>query len=634
MCGIAGIETEKLSSPEREQALARMNQAMLHRGPDDGGEHHWQTLSIGQRRLSIIDISQAGHQPIANEDESLWLVANGEIYNFKELGESLLQRGHRFRSKTDTEMILHLYEEYGTGCVHHLRGMFAFVLLDKKNRRLFLARDRLGIKPLYYALSSCGFLFGSEIKTLLASGLIKPRLNLTALDHYLAMGYLPPTESLIEGIQPLLPGHWMIVDQGKIRQERYWDLPLPETRQLDPRGVMAELRSLLEESVALHRVSDVPLGAFLSGGIDSSAIVGLMSRSVIRPIKTFSVGFQDGPARLNELPYASIVAKRFKTDHQEILMSGKEVSNNLDAMVTAIDQPSFDGINSYLISQAARQGGLTVALSGLGGDELFGGYNIFKFLPRMARWTKPWSLLPRPLKKIALRGLALGVTNPQRVSKLRRFTDVNDPLDLYGAIRFNLWGQERTCLYSLEAQQSLETSQDYQDPLAMLRSFHTTNGNGWQLTTRMEINSFMIWRLLRDTDAMSMAHSLEVRVPFVDHKIVEFICRLPIGWEKRWGFPKKLLVETLSDILPKEILNRPKQGFQFPMGEWMRHELKPVVEDVFSESSLENRGLFGLKPIQDLYHQFQQGLISYEVIWQFVILELWMRKWLPSSVLS
>ena len=631
MCGIAGIEIQNLSPAERQQALVRMNQAMLHRGPDDGGEHHWETFSLGHRRLSIIDTSRNGHQPIANEDESLWLVANGEIYNFKELGELLRQKGHRFRSKTDTEMILHLYEEYGADAVQHLRGMFAFALLDKKNRRLFLARDRLGIKPLYYASLPSGFLFGSEMKTILASGLIQPRLNLTALDHYLAMGYLPPTESLIEGIQPLLPGHWMIVEQGKIHQERYWKLPLPEERRYDPREVLAELRALLEESVDLHRVSDVPLGAFLSGGVDSSAIVGLMSRIVDRPLKTFSIGFQDGPSQLNELPYASLVAKKFKTDHQEVLISGKEVLQDLDAMVTAIDQPSFDGINSYLISQAAKQGGLTVALSGLGGDELFGGYNIFKFLPRMARWTKPWGLLPNALKKMAIHGLALGITHPQRASKLRRFSDVNDPLSLYGAIRFNLWGDERTQMYSPEVRRSLEQTQNYQDPLAILRSFHTTNGDGWQLTTRMEINSFMTWRLLRDTDAMSMAHALEVRVPFVDHKVVEFICRLPVGWEKRWGFPKKLLVETLADILPKEILDRPKQGFQFPMGEWMKHELKPVVEEVLSEFSVKQRGLFDNKEIQGLLRQFQQGLIPYEVVWQFVILELWMRKWLPSS---
>lgn len=622
MCGICGIHS---TTPD-EPALSRMMEALRHRGPDDGGAYRNGGFSLGHRRLSIIDVSANGRQPMANEDNSLWLVANGEIYNFQELRDLLTVRGHVFRSKTDTETILHLYEDYGVEALSHLRGMFAFGLLDQKAQRLFLARDRMGIKPLYYASVGGRFLFASEIKGILASGLVRPEIDLAALDLYLAWGYVPPPRTLIKGIQALLPGHYLLYEGGRISIKKYWDFPLAGKGKIVEADLLEEVRSLLEESTRLHRVSDVPLGAFLSGGVDSTAVVALMSKISSMPVKTFSIGFRDGPARLNELKYARIVAKRYQTDHTEVLLGGEDVAKSLGHMVRAIDQPSFDGLNTYLVSRAARQGGLTVALSGLGGDELFGGYNIFNFLPRLSPWLGLWRRIPTPLRKGFSRSIAFSMSNRARAAKLRRFAAASTPLDLYTAIRFNFSDDERENLYVPDVRQKIVSEAGYLPPQEILRKAVPTNGNAWQMTSRLELQSFMMWRLLRDTDAMSMAHSLEVRVPFVDHKVVETVCRLPEGWNRRWGFPKKLLVEALVGSLPPEILNRPKQGFQFPMAEWMRGALRPVVEDTFSESSIRKRGLFNPQAVQEIYRSFLAGILPYETAWMFVVLELWMRE--------
>ena len=626
MCGICGVVGEDLSRDTRRGIIARMSAQMLHRGPDDGGELHLGNASLGHRRLSIIDPSADGHQPIANEDESVWLVANGEIYNFKDLRHTLNAKGHAFRSRTDTEMILHLYEEHGTGVTRELRGMFAFALVDQRRRQLLLARDRLGIKPVYYYQTPSKFVFASEIRALLASGLVPRQLNLAALDHYTAFGYVPPPETLIEGVRALLPGHQLLLREGTMRIERYWEIPTPDERPLEPGRVLPELRALLEETVALHCQSDVPLGAFLSGGIDSTAIVALMAQRGAQRVRTFSVGFDAGPPRLNELAFARRTAERLGTAHSEIVVSGAEIAHDIDRFIAAIDQPSFDGINTFLVAQAARRGGLTVALSGLGGDEVFGGYNIFRIIDRGWRWVRAWSQLP-PRLRARLAAAAAGLLpNRQRGEKARRFGQVDSLADFYAAIRLNLWTNERAALYADGVAERMRRWPGYREPLELLADLCPQPMGAWQTVSRLEMQNYMNWRLLRDTDAMSMTHSLEVRVPFVDHEVIEYVSRLPVGWQRRWGFPKRLLTAALGDLMPADVLARPKQGFQFPIGTWMGSALRPVVEDALSPTSVRRRGLFAPEPLARLYRRFQEGRYPYEVVWQFVVLELWLRQ--------
>lgn len=621
MCGIAGIITSSLSFNDRSKALHRMNQTMIHRGPDDEGEFHGKDFSLGHRRLSIIDTSPNGRQPIANEDKSLLLVANGEIYNYQELGLKLLD--HTFCSETDTEPILHLYEEKGIELLKDLRGMFAFGLMDQNLSRLLLARDRLGIKPVYYAQISNGIIFASEVKSILASGLVEKKINLNAVDSYLSFGYVPCPDTLIEGIKSLPPSHYLLWSNNHFELKRYWDFPEPSHVPLQSQLVLTELQELLKESLKLHSISEVPLGAFLSGGIDSSAIVGLLAPLCNQPIKTFSIGFDSGKPELNELNYASIVSKKFKTDHSEIIVRGKDVLKNIDSIVDSIDQPSFDGINSYLISKAARNGGLTVALSGLGGDELFGGYEIFRLFAKRKKLLSQWYRMPSALRKAIIRMGSLAFKNSYRKNKLRRFQHVNNEIETYAAIRLNLLESDKKEIWLNRDSDFLQTN-----PVRRLASLTNSNGNVWSMISRLEMQNYMNWRLLRDTDVMSMAHSLEVRVPLIDHKLVEYVCQLPVSWPNRWGFPKLLLTEALSDILPREILDRPKQGFQFPMEDWMRKALKPIVDDTFSEESVKKRGLFSHTTLGRLYKDFQDGAYPYEVIWQFSMLELWMRRFL------
>jgi asparagine synthase (glutamine-hydrolysing) len=636
MCGISGVVSVEISRRERMGAVERMCAAMIHRGPDDSGLRDFGVACIGMRRLSIIDCSVQGRQPMPDENHSKWVVLNGEIYNFQALRSELEARNHTFRSRADTEVIPHLYEELGVACCERLRGMFGLAVWDVDRQELLLARDRLGIKPLYYAEVPGGWAFASEVGALLESGLIEAELDPVALDLYLTFGYTQPPRTLVKGISALPPGHRAVIGGGRIVVERWWDFPQPGSLSLKEQDIIPHLRALLEDTVRLHQISDVPIGAFLSGGVDSTAVVGLMSRLLDEPVRTFSVGFDAAPQGLDERTPAREAARAFGTAHTEVVVGGRDVREQLPRIVEHLDQPSFDGVNTYLVSRAAKRGGLTVALSGLGGDEVFGGYRTFGIVPRWERASRLWARLPSSLRRAIMAPVARGaaLTGKRSVQTIRRMQWVDSPEALFGLARFTLWPEEQAPLYSPGFSEHLRAKNDHNGAAEVLRSLVRPGDRPWRMVSLLEMQAYMGWRLLRDTDAMSMAHSLEVRVPLVDHELVEFVCGLPAGWERRRGYPKRLLTSALADVLPATTVSRKKQGFALPMATWMENELREVVADALAPHSVRSRGLFSPDEISRLYQGFRDGIYDHSVVWQLVILELWMREVLDKPRLS
>lgn len=627
MCGISGIVSDE-PAEVRWEAVRRMCHSLVHRGPDSHGMRELGFATIGMRRLRIIDLSPEGDQPMSNEDGTIWVVFNGEIYNFQSLRPQLEAAGHILKSQTDTEIIVHLYEEMGPRLVERLRGMFAFAVVDSGRREVFLARDRLGIKPLYYTDGAGPFSFASEVKALLTAGRTTSDLDLEALDRYLSFGCVPAPSTMLRGVRALPPGHAVLLSNGSHREYRYWDLPPEGSVSCPPPEVVPRVRSLLEESIRLHSLSDVPLGAFLSGGIDSSAVVGLMARVLGRPPVTFNVTFRGAPARFDESEHARFVARTFDAQHTDVVIDGSAVRDEMDRIVWHLDQPSADGVNSYFVSKAAREGGLIVSLSGLGGDELFGGYGTYQVVPRWAGAASAWGRVPESVRRRIGRGL-------ERVARLRdtggrwhklgRLAEAGSAVSLYAVARLLLAPEERAGLLSPEVRAELNGGGD---PVRLLASYARRNESPWRTVTRLEMRNYMAHRLLRDTDVMSMAHSLEVRVPLIDHELVEFVAGL--GRPTLRG-PKPLLVAALRDIVPRSIVERPKHGFEFPMDHWMRQELRPLVEDALSEESVKARGLFDPMAVHTLHQRFRDRRQEYQAVWQLVVLELWMRAYLDKK---
>ena len=622
MCGICGTFSHKYDGREM---VAKMCAAMIHRGPDDSGIYFQAPACLGMTRLSIIDLSAAGHQPMSNEDGTIWLVFNGEIYNFQELRVQLVSRGHAFRSQTDTEVLIHLYEELGRDCIHRLRGMFAFALWDSKRQELWLARDRLGIKPLYCAEVGGMFLFASELKALLATGYIATELNPEAVDHYLSFGAVPSPLTIMRSIRCLPPAHVLAISEKGVREERYWQLDFTPLGGYPNEFYIQRTRELLEESTRLHQVSDVPLGAFLSGGIDSSAVVALMSRITDRPVRTFSIGFDEGPAHLNELSHAQQVAQALGTHHTETIVRGQDVLDALSHIFRHMDQPTVDGINSYFVSRAARQG-VTVALSGLGGDELFGGYPGFTRVPRLMPYVRVWDYLPSSARHLLerwsgrLSALAGGETPLRR---LRGLVQLEGPAAAYAGTRVYFWPAEKEQLYTPEFRARPDGSVNSIEWLN--RYLDSAEEHPVQQVTRLELHSYMSEMLLRDTDCMSMAHSLEVRVPVVDHKLVEFAVRIPPEIKLANG-AKSLLVEAVRDLLPPETLNRPKHGFEFPMGCWMRSALVEFVEATLLQDDEGLEEIVEGRALRAEWDAFRSGRSLGTRVWLLVALAGWLQS--------
>lgn len=574
MCGIVGI----VEISDKNDVINEMIDTLAHRGPDDQGA--WLSTSrrvvLGHTRLSIIDLSPSGHQPMSYACGRYWITFNGEVYNYRELRQQLEQCGHSFLSATDTEVILAAYAQWGPDCVLRLRGMFAFAIWDELEQTLFLARDRFGIKPLLYAQVGQVFLFASELKALLASGLIERRIDLQAVWDYLSLGSVLQPRTILAKVKALLPGHTMLVRGQDITIQRYWDIAdatcegRKQLTSLAYGDAVAEVRRLLEDATRHHLIADVPVGAFLSGGIDSSAVVGLMSRLVHHRIKTYAVGFEPRFEQISELAWAKAAAEHFGTDHTEIVVTAREVAESFDQFITAIDQPSIDGSNTFFVSQAARQG-VTVALSGLGGDELFAGYPQFRRYARSSVLTpsgrsnlrSPVALVGRVLPGRWRLPLEALVASPvERLAMVRRLMD---EAEKHRALHPDL----------MQSFQPLDLGEHYQ---RLMRPDFTPIAQ----VSYVELRGYMCNTLLRDNDVLSMAHALEVRPVLLDHVLAEFVFALPDRFKLEQEKTKRVFRDAISDLLPPNTLTRNKVGFEFPSTGWLRTTLNERALAAFS----------------------------------------------------
>ncbi|MFQ6014042.1 MAG: asparagine synthase (glutamine-hydrolyzing), partial [Anaerolineae bacterium] len=590
-----------------------------HRGPDDQGAFVHGHIGLGNTRLAVIDLSPHGHQPMANEDESVWIVYNGEIYNFPQLRQHLAKKGHRFRSNSDTETIIHLYEEHGQECVKHLRGMFAFAIWDDRTRRLLLARDRVGKKPLFYYHDQGQFIFASEIKAILEHPAVPRRVNLGAVPLYLTYGYVPAPQTMFEGIYSLLPGHMMIVKEGRIETKQYWDVTYPagELPILAEEDYTGKLLDLLKEAVAARLISDVPLGAFLSGGIDSTAIVAVMSQLMDQPVRTFAIGFSGEPS-FNELEYAGQAAKYYGTDHREFVVKPDAIEL-LPKLVWHYDQPFADSsaVPTYLVSQLTREH-VTVALSGDGGDELFAGYERFAAARLAERYQRVPQFLQRAISEL-LRRLPESTSYRGLVRRARRFT-ASASLPLLD--RYLGWAG----IFSADLQDLLlsngsevNTRQHFEDCLAAVRDLDPIS----QLLY-LNTKTYLPEDLLVKADRMSMANSLEVRSPFLDQELLQFAAEIPVSLKLNGLTTKYILKKALRGLVPQEIIERPKHGFGVPVGRWFRTELKEYVRQVLLSPTALRRGYFEEESLKWLINQHQEGKRDFgHQLWTLLTFELW-----------
>jgi asparagine synthase (glutamine-hydrolysing) len=646
VCGIAGLVSYEGLSPDAEARATAMRDVLIHRGPDEAGLYFDAHAALAHRRLSIVDLS-TGQQPLANEDGSVWVVFNGEIYNHGDVRHELEPLGHRYRTRSDTETIVHAYEQWGDDCVHRFRGMFAFALWDAKKRRLLLVRDRLGIKPLYWTVAGDTLLFGSEIKALLASGRIEARPNESALPELLSTRYISGSDTLFRGIHKLLPGHLLVFERGKVRIRQYWDVPLgaQADRSGGPspdggsggianrqrRRVVDEFRALLEESVRLRLMSDVPLGMFLSGGIDSSAIAALMAGMIDRPLQTFSVAFQD--RAYNELEYARVVARAIGADAHEVVIDDNDFFGALPRLLWHEDEPiaHTSSVPLYFVSALARQH-VTVVLTGEGSDELLAGYGKY---PRIAwNWragTVYEHAVPRRLREI-VSGRIVPVLpgRPGRYAR-RSFLAMDRTaeamfLDNFASIRLD--DQRRLLAGRLQA--SVNPAAAYASSLA---SFNRPNGHSTLLDRLLyaDIKTYLV-ELLMKQDQMSMATSIESRVPFLDHKLVEFAAALPDSWKLSGLTTKRILREAMRGVLPASILNRPKMGFPVPFGTWIRGKWNGVARDVLLDRRSRERGIVDQQAVERLLNDHAAGRTDgADRIWSLLNLELWYRTFIDGD---
>jgi asparagine synthase (glutamine-hydrolysing) len=629
MCGIAGKLSLRPSETVTSESVTRMCRVLSHRGPDDEGIYLDGSFGMGMRRLSIIDLL-SGKQPIQNEDGSVWTVFNGEIYNFLDLRLLLQRKGHRFYTNTDTEVIVHLYEEYQEDFVRHLAGMFAIVVWDMRQKKLILARDRLGIKPLYYYVDSNRILFGSEIKAILQDG-IEKEIDLQALHDYLSFNYVPGPRTIFKGVRKLPPGHMMTSSRGTVTITPYWELQYGENptngRARSEESYCEELYDLLKATVQQHLISDVPLGVFLSGGIDSSTLVALMSKVSSQPIRTFSIGFEE--TSYNELDYARAVAKKFDTEHHELVVS-PNIVDLLPELVHFFDEPFADSsaIPVYCVSKLAREH-VKVALSGEGGDEVFAGYEtyaaykiaeIYKRLPKILATT----LIPATVRRLPV--------SHRRVSfdyKAKRFVDgaLLSPEDAHYWWKVIFTEEAKAVLYA-GGVDGLE------DPLTLYRHAYE-HCPAVDVLTKLQHIDTKIWLpddILVKADRMSMAHSLETRVPFLDHRVVEFAASLPPHLKLRRLTKKYILKRAMSGHLPSEVLKGKKRGFNVPVPIWLRHELRDLVHDVLGPRRLKETGFFSSEAVSAIIRDHELKRVDYSRnIWCLLVFMLWYGAYVRGS---
>jgi asparagine synthase (glutamine-hydrolysing) len=572
------------------------------------------------RRLSIIDLA-TGHQPIANEDATAWIVFNGEIYNYRDLREELLGRGHRFRTTSDTEVIVHAYEEWGRDAFARLRGMFGLAIWDRVRRTLWLARDRLGIKPLYYTVRDGRLHFGSELKSLLAAGAVSREVDPAALDHYLAFLYTPPDRSIFKGVAKLPPGHLLEWRDGDARVTRYWSPPAVEHAPRSDEDAVEMLHERLRSAVRSHLVSDVPLGAFLSGGLDSSLVVALMAEASAGPVKTFSIGFEE--AAYNELDAARVVARHFGTEHHELVVR-PDALGIVDRLVDHFDEPFADAsaIPTWYVSELARRH-VKVVLSGDGGDELFAGYDRYMPHPQVARFDRLAPPGARQAAGLLARVMPLGARGRRFLGHVAREADARyvDAISFFGP------AERRALLRPIEGSGTPGPEEAME---SRLRGWSHLPPVSRQM--RLDLETYLPEDVLTKVDRMSMAHSIESRVPLLDHPLVEFAVRLPLDLKIRDGRRKWLLRQVAARVLPADVLARRKQGFAVPLGAWFRGDLRDACQDLLGSARARQRGLFDAREVDRLLREHLDGRRNHELrLWQLVMLELWQRAYVETT---
>lgn len=621
MCGIAGIANTSREKVDA-QTIHQMCQTLVHRGPDDEGIFVKDGIGLGMRRLSVIDV-EGGHQPIFNEERSVAVVCNGEIYNFRGLRRELERAGHRFSTQSDTEVLVHLYEENGAECVQKLRGMFAFALYDERQRRLLLARDRVGIKPLHYSFVDGRLIFGSEIKAILAAAPELNQIHSEALLQYCYFGYVPDPLTAFSAIKKLPPAHILEFEQGKIAIRQYWDFPRYGAHH--PRSeeeCLEYLEQLFAEAVRLRMVSDVPLGALLSGGVDSSLVVALMAKGAPGPVKTFSIGFRQ--AEFDEAPYARKVAERFGTEHHELVLE-PDIVQTVETLASALEEPFGDSsmLPTYYVCKLARQH-VTVALSGDGGDEAFAGYDRYRillhdraypWLPDMARRFYREHLHKSVPYALPGRGLAYSVSLPCG----ERYIE---------GVSLKPFQREMKLLTEDFVRSSVDPLQNMREVLQA-----APGESDLDRVLYLDSKSYLPGDILTKVDRMSMANSLEARVPILDHVFLEWVTALPSEWKLR-GRTQKYILRKLAERVgvPKEVLDRPKRGFSLPLVHWMRHELKDLIVSTLTEPRTLQRGYFNPKGVRRMLDEHFRGRRDHSArIWRLLMLELWQRNFLEAA---
>ena len=629
MCGICGIIDRNINRRVSESVLRNMCDAMKHRGPDDEGiylDNKGVSVGLGHRRLSIIDLSRAGHQPITNEDKTIWIVFNGEVYNYKELRVELENKGHKFKSYTDTETVIHLYEEYGQDCLKYLRGMFAFAIWDEKEKSLFLARDRVGKKPLLYSYANGIFCFASEFLALLRSGLVEKKINYEAVHFYLTFGYIPAPLTIYEDVFKLPPAHKLILKDKKLAIERYWELDYSQKINISEDEAAGEVLRLLKDAVKIRLYSDVPLGAFLSGGIDSSTVVALMSQVSSKKVKTFSVGFEEED--YSELKYAKNVAERFGTQHNEFIVKPKALEI-LPLLVERYGEPYADSscIPTYYVSQQTRQY-VTVALNGDGGDESFAGYERYQAMLLAEAFGSMLNISKKFIKGFS--SFLPDSINPK--NKLRRIKRFLGGAVLPTQKRYLRWigifdDDLKNTLYSEDFLNKVVQK----DPLKYL-SPYINNSSRINLIDKLlmtDVNTYLPNDLLVKMDIASMANSLEARSPFLDHKLMEFVAKLPKEYKLKKSIKKHILKKTVKNLIPRENIHRPKMGFGVPVGGWFRGELKGFLNETLLSNKSLNRGYFKPEVIKDMIKTHIIGRKDYSFqLWTILMLELWHQRFI------
>lgn len=622
MCGICGIVTREPNQIESAD-LHRMCYTLTHRGPDDEGYYIDSDAGLAMRRLSIIDLV-TGQQPVSNEDGSIWLIFNGEIYNYRQLRTDLLKKGHIFTTESDSEVIIHAYEAYGDHFLEHLNGMFAFAIWDRSRCRLLLARDRLGIKPLYYWATDEQIIFGSELKALLAHPTVPRQIDPIALDHFLTLEYIPSPRTIFQDIAKLAPATYLVWEKGRSHTFTYWHIPTNLPIPISKDDCAERLNELIDDAVRLQLVSDVPLGAFLSGGIDSSTIVAAMSQAATKQIRTFSIGFAD--TTYNELPYARAVAVHFGTHHEEAILQ-PDIADLAEKLIGHLDEPiaDFSILPTYLVSQLAREH-VTVALSGDGGDELFGGYDsyvaqsaarFYNYLPTGLRQRVLPPLLDRLPPQPAKKGF---------INKAKRFVEGGS---LPPALQHTRW-----MFFLNEA----DKNQLYQPALRERVNGHSASlllSHFQQAASReslaqqqyVDVKTYLADNILTKVDRMSMAVSLEARVPLLDHRIVEFALNLPSHLKLYRGRTKVILRQAMSGRLPPTVLNKPKQGFSIPLKHWLRSSLRPMMTDLLAPDCIRQRNYFYPQTIQRWVTEHLNGQVNHSHrLWALMLFELWQQQ--------